>query len=199
MALLVDYQIERLIQRGMIENPCDEKPSGLPLAAGLLSSGYVARLAKDAFLADGDGELVDPASDFHCLPTRKLPVWEKKSAWHKLGTHRRLIIEPQSFVQARTVEVLRLPDDVTAVCHGIPDYARCGLHIPTVVLEPGWQGPVQLNIFNHCNNRVRLYVERGICTLQFHTIERPNRIYAETRPHDVGRSEVLLGSGVFAR
>lgn len=171
VTMLVDYQIERLVEQGLIENFYHQADDDLPLPAGLTSCGYRLRLSPEAHESIGDGELVDPSSPFHSTPTQKMPLWSRSARWHQLGNWDKLIVEPRSFVLARSIEVFNLPKDIVAVCQGISDYARCGLHIDVATLEPGWKGQAELKIFNHSNNRIRLFPGRGICQLHFYRIE----------------------------
>ena len=42
---------------------------------------------------------------------------------------------PNSFALARTMEYLKIPDDILVICLGKSTYARCGI-IVNVTLEP---------------------------------------------------------------
>jgi len=78
---------------------------------------------------------------------------------------RRFDLPPHTFVLGRTVEYLRIPHDVLALCTGKSSYARCGVVVNTTPLEPGWEGYVTLCLANTGPRPVRLYIGEGIAQL----------------------------------
>ena len=59
-----------------------------------------------------------------------------------------IIVPPNSFALAETVEEIRVPRDVLAICLGKSTYARCGIIVNVTPLEPEWCGKVTLEISN---------------------------------------------------
>ena len=55
-----------------------------------------------------------------------------------------IIIPPNSFALAETVETISVPRDVLAICVGKSTYARCGIIVNVTPLEPEWRGKVTI-------------------------------------------------------
>ncbi len=77
------------------------------------------------------------------------------------------IIPPNSFVLASTVEYLRLPRSVLAVCLGKSTYARCGIIVNVTPLEPEWEGHVTLEFSNTTPLPAKVYANEGVAQLVF--------------------------------
>ena len=60
-----------------------------------------------------------------------------------------VIIPPNSFALARTVEYFRIPRNVLTICLGKSTYARCGILVNVTPFEPEWEGYVTLEFFKH--------------------------------------------------
>ena len=60
------------------------------------------------------------------------------------------VIPPNSFALAGTVERIKMPRDVLAVCVGKSTYARCGIIVNVTPLEPEWEGHITLEFSNTC-------------------------------------------------
>ena len=56
-----------------------------------------------------------------------------------------VVIPPNSFALARTVEYFRIPRNVLTVCLGKSTYARCGILVNVTPFEPEWEGYVTSN------------------------------------------------------
>jgi len=83
-----------------------------------------------------------------------------------------IIIPPNSFCLAETVETLRVPRDVLVLCVGKSTYARCGLIVNVTPLEPEWRGKVTLEISNTTPLPARVYANEGIAQMIFLRAER---------------------------
>jgi dCTP deaminase len=59
-----------------------------------------------------------------------------------------VIIPPNSFALARTVEYFRIPRNVLTICLGKSTYARCGILVNVTPFEPEWEGYVTLEFSN---------------------------------------------------
>lgn len=77
------------------------------------------------------------------------------------------IIPPNSFVLARTVEFLRIPRNVIAICMGKSTYARCGIICNTTPLEPEWAGHITLELSNTTPLPAKIYANEGIAQILF--------------------------------
>jgi len=83
-----------------------------------------------------------------------------------------VIIPPNSFALAETVEVFDIPRDVLVVCVGKSTYARCGLIVNVTPLEPEWRGKVTLEISNTTPLPAKVYAEEGIAQMLFLKADR---------------------------
>ena len=77
------------------------------------------------------------------------------------------IVPPNSFALARTVEYLRIPRNVLAICLGKSTYARCGIIVNATPLEPEWEGHVTLEFSNTTPLPARIYANEGVAQVIF--------------------------------
>jgi dCTP deaminase len=93
-----------------------------------------------------------------------------------------VIIPPNSFALAETVETIVVPRDVLAICVGKSTYARCGIIVNVTPLEPEWRGRVTLEISNTTPLPARIYANEGIAQMVFLRAERVCAVsYADKR------------------
>ncbi len=78
-----------------------------------------------------------------------------------------LVIPPNSFALARSVEYFRIPRNVLTICMGKSTYARCGIIVNVTPFEPEWEGFVTLEISNTSPLPARVYSHEGICQVVF--------------------------------
>ena len=83
-----------------------------------------------------------------------------------------VIVPPNSFALAATVETIRVPRDVLAICVGKSTYARCGIIVNITPLEPEWRGKVTLEISNTTPLPAKIYANEGIAQMIFLKSER---------------------------
>jgi dCTP deaminase len=83
-----------------------------------------------------------------------------------------VIIPPNSFALAATVEQIEVPRDVLAICVGKSTYARCGIIVNVTPLEPEWRGHVTLEISNTTPLPAKIYANEGIAQMVFLKAER---------------------------
>ena len=67
---------------------------------------------------------------------------------------------PNSFALARTIEYLKIPDNVLVICLGKSTYARCGIIVNVTPLEPGWR-PCYLEFPNTTPLPAKIYANEG--------------------------------------
>ncbi|MDB5038705.1 MAG: deoxycytidine triphosphate deaminase [Bacteriovoracaceae bacterium] len=79
-----------------------------------------------------------------------------------------VVIPPNSFALARSVEYFRIPRKVLAVCLGKSTYARCGIICNVTPFEPEWEGNVTIEISNTTPLPARIYSNEGICQVLFY-------------------------------
>ena len=93
-----------------------------------------------------------------------------------------VIIPPNSFALAETVEWIEVPRDVLAICVGKSTYARCGLVVNVTPLEPEWRGKVTLEISNTTPLPAKVYANEGIAQMIFLRADSVcNTSYADRR------------------
>ena len=84
------------------------------------------------------------------------------------GTGRdHIIIPPNSFALAETVETIQVPRDCLAICVGKSTYARCGIIVNVTPLEPEWEGHVTLEFSNTTPLPAKIYANEGACQFLF--------------------------------
>ncbi|GGJ37166.1 dCTP deaminase domain-containing protein [Deinococcus roseus] len=128
MSILPDWRIRELAQEGMIE-PFEERlvrnaQNAGVISYGLSSFGYDLRCAPEwKVFVNAFNTVVDP-KDFD--PKGFIDVVSEE-----------IIIPPNSFVLARSVEYLKIPDTVMVVALGKSTYARCFSENTRVALADG--------------------------------------------------------------
>ncbi len=90
------------------------------------------------------------------------------------------IIPTHGFVLATTVEVIRLPDNLTAFVEGRSSIGRSGLFIQNAGwVDPGFKGAITLELYNANAAPMRIIAGRRICQLVIagadDTVENPYR------------------------
>lgn len=78
-----------------------------------------------------------------------------------------LVIPPNGFALARTVEYMRIPRNVLVVCLGKSTYARCGIIVNVTPLEPEWEGHVTLEFSNTTSLPAVVYANEGVAQFLF--------------------------------
>ena len=78
-----------------------------------------------------------------------------------------VILPPNSFALANTVETFKIPRDVIVICVGKSTYARCGIVVNVTPIEPEFEGQVVLEFSNTTNLPAKLYAGEGACQFVF--------------------------------
>lgn len=78
-----------------------------------------------------------------------------------------VLIPPNSFALAETVEHLEIPRDTLAIVLGKSTYARCGLVVNCTPLEPEWRGKVTMELSNTTPLPIKVYAGEGIAQVYF--------------------------------
>jgi dCTP deaminase len=125
------------------------------ISYGLSSYGYDIRIAGEfkVFVPTPYNAVVDPKA------------MDKGSMYDYQGD--RCVIPPNSFVLGRSVERIRMPENVLGIVVGKSTYARCGLVLNTTPLEPGWCGHITLEISNTTPLPAVVYANEGIGQILF--------------------------------
>jgi len=83
-----------------------------------------------------------------------------------------IVIPPNSFALAETVETINVPRNVLAICVGKSTYARCGIIVNVTPLEPEWRGKVTIEISNTTPLPAKIYANEGIAQIVFIKADR---------------------------
>lgn len=150
------------------------------ISFGVSSFGYDLRVA-DTFkvFTPVDCAIVDPKKiDERCFVERK-------------GPH--VLIPPNSFALAYSVEKFKIPNDVMCVVVGKSTYARCGIICNVTPLEPGWEGHVTLEISNTTPLPAKVYSGEGLCQVLFYKADTPCEMpYGSAGKYQAQAAEVTL-------
>lgn len=176
MSIQPDTWIREMAEReGMIEpfepNQVRESNLGRSLISyGTSSYGYDIRCSRDfKVFTNINSTIVDP-KDFD------------NQNFQDMNDVDVCIIPPNSFALASTVETIRIPTDVLAICVGKSTYARCGIIVNVTPLEPGWQGEVTLEFSNTTNLPAKIYAGEGVAQLLFFKSDQPCEVtYADRK------------------
>jgi dCTP deaminase len=181
MAIKADKWIRKMaLEKKMIE-PFEEKQvrKGV-ISYGLSSYGYDIRVADEFKLfTDIYSTMVDPKK----FDPKSFVDIKAKS----------IIIPPNSFALARTVEYFRIPRNVLTVCLGKSTYARCGIIVNVTPFEPEWEGTATLEISNTTPLPAKIYANEGIAqVLFFESDEVCETSYADKKGKYLKQLEVTL-------
>jgi dCTP deaminase len=155
MAIKSDKWIKRMaVEHQMIEPFEDRQVRAGVISYGLSSYGYDIRVADEfKVFTNVNNALIDPKSfDPRSFVDIKAEM---------------IIVPPNSFALARTVEYFRIPRDVLTVCLGKSTYARCGIIVNVTPLEPEWEGHVTLEFSNTTPLPARIYANEGVAQVIF--------------------------------
>jgi dCTP deaminase len=103
-----------------------------------------------------------------------------------------VLIPPNSFALARSVEYFRIPREVLTVCIGKSTYARCGIICNVTPFEPEWEGYVTVEISNTTPLPAKVYANEGIAqVLFFEADEICTTSYADRGGKYQGQKEIV--------
>lgn len=165
--------IEKCKNENMIE-PFEEKQiskkEGLSkISYGVSSYGYDISLAPEMKLFTNTyTSIIDPKNfDRQSLVDLTLRFENDENTPRKTYNSSYFILPPNSFALGRSIETVKLPKRVTAICLDKSTYARCGLVINATVIEPAWFGHITLEFSNTTNLPMKIYANEGIAQLLF--------------------------------
>ena len=89
-----------------------------------------------------------------------------------------IIIQPQSFLLATTVEYIELPPSLTAFVEGRSSIGRLGLFIQNAGwVDPGFKVHITLELFNANQAPIELPVGRRVCQLVIAEVDQEAKPY----------------------
>ena len=174
-----DWWIREMAKKGMIE-PFEERlvREGV-ISYGLSSFGYDLRAAPEwRIFTNVFSTVVDPKG------------FDPKSFVEYEGEE--VIIPPNSFALTRSIEYIRMPENVIAIALGKSTYARCGIVANVTPLEPGWEGHVTLEISNTTPLPAKVYANEGIVQIVFLEGPRPETTYKDRQGKYQGQRGITL-------
>lgn len=167
--VLTDREIQIALRTGVL------KIEPLPLPEAISSTSVDLTLGSDfAVWNDRPGLTICPGAKGFKY-TDYIALQEKKQ-----GSH---VLTPQSFVLAWTAERVKIPIDsrLAARVEGKSSMARLGIgiHVTAPTIHSGFEGQVQLEIFNFGPNNIQLDAGMRICQLIFEqTLGTPEKGYS---------------------
>ena len=164
MAVLCDTQIRELVG---IEPFAESARRDGAISYGVSSYGYDVRVGTRFKVftntTSGGAAVVDPKQ---FSPDLFVEVDTTETG------RDHIIIPPNSFALAETVESMSIPRDTLVICVGKSTYARCGLIVNVTPLEPEWRGRVTLEISNTTPLPAKVYANEGIAQMIFLKADR---------------------------
>src|SRR5437588_12680062 len=145
-----------------------------PGSASVLSDGTILQLVQDGRIRidPWDPGLVQPASvdlrlgdSFRVFHNYRVSTIDLREPPENLteevvvAEDEAFVIHPGEFCLGRTLEWVELPDDIVARIEGKSSLGRLGLivHATAGFCDPGWQGPLTLELNNLTRVPIKLY------------------------------------------
>ncbi len=163
MTIKSDWWIIEHARAGMITPFVDHQVSHLGdglvkekvISYGVSSYGYDIRAFDEwKVFTNINSSIIDPKNfDERCFVTVKDRGY--------------CLIPANSFAISRSIEYMRIPNDVLVMCLGKSTYARSGIVINVTPLEPGWEGHIVLEFSNTTSLPAKVYANEGVAQLLF--------------------------------
>lgn len=156
MSIKSDTWIKIMVKKHkMIEPFEDHIVRDGKVSYGLSSYGYDLRVADEfKIFTNVHSAIVDPKK------------FDEKSFVDVQGEGN-VLIPPNSFALARSVEYLRVPRNVLMLCIGKSTYARCGIIVNVTPVQPEWEGNLVIEISNTTPLPAKIYAGEGIAEILF--------------------------------
>ena len=161
MAIKSDRWIRKMAREyGMIDPFNDRQVREGVISYGVSSYGYDLRVADEfKIFTNVNSAIVDPKK------------FDERSFIDVRADS--VLIPPNSFALARSVEYFKIPRDVLTICVGKSTYARCGIIVNVTPFEPEWEGFVTLEISNSTPLPAKIYSNEGLCQILFFQSDEP--------------------------
>lgn len=177
--------IEQYKAHQIIEPFCEEKVSNGKISYGVSSYGYDARVGNEFKIF----------TDTHCGVV-DAKNFDDKNYVHIIEKEKdHILIPPNGFALAHTVEYFKIPRNIIVICLGKSTYARCGIIVNVTPLEPEWEGHVTIEISNTTPLPAKIYVNEGICQCLFISSpvgEECIKSYADQKGKYMGQTGITL-------
>ena len=145
---------KQAFENKMIEPFSEKQVRDGVISYGLSSYGYDLRVSNEfKIFTNVNSAIIDPKN----FDERSFVSVEADS----------IIVPPNSFALARSVEYFRIPRDVLTICVGKSTYARCGIIVNVTPFEPEWEGYVTLEFSNTTPLPAKIYAGEGCAQVLF--------------------------------
>lgn len=162
MTILSDKEIRNRCKEDemiypFVENLVRKTGKEKVLSYGLSSYGYDVRVSNEfKVFTNINSSIIDPKNFSNDnFITKRVPEGDC------------LILPPNSFALANTVETFKVPRDILVICVGKSTYARCGIVINVTPIEPEFEGQVVLEFSNTTTLPAKIYAGEGACQFVF--------------------------------
>jgi len=162
MSVLSDIEIKERSEKNEMIKPFTETlirktENEKVLSYGLSSYGYDVRVSNEfKVFTNINSSIIDPKNFSNDnFVTKVIPDGDC------------LILPPNSFALANTIETFKVPRDIIIICVGKSTYARCGVVVNVTPIEPEFIGQVVLEFSNTTNLPVKIYANEGACQFVF--------------------------------
>lgn len=154
MPVKSDRWIKEMARKHDMIRPFSSRQIKKGVSYGLSSYGYDIRVADEfKIFTNVNSSVIDPKN----FSRESFNDVKAKS----------ILIPPNSFALARTVEYFKIPRDVITICLGKSTYARCGIIVNVTPFEPEWEGYATLEISNTTPLPAKIYANEGIAQIIF--------------------------------
>ncbi len=154
MPVKSDRWIKEMSLKHEMIKPFSAKQIKKGISYGLSSYGYDIRVADEfKIFTDVNSDIIDPKN----FSTGSFVDVRARS----------ILVPPNSFALARSVEYFKIPREVITICLGKSTYARCGIIVNVTPFEPEWEGHATLEISNTTPLPAKIYANEGIAQIIF--------------------------------
>jgi len=145
---------EMALKHKMIDPFCENQVRQGVISYGVSSYGYDIRVSNEfKIFTNINSDIVDPKN------------FSESSFVDVVADS--ILVPPNSFALARTVEYFRIPRNILTRCLGKSTYARCGIIVNVTPFEPEWEGHATLEISNTTPLPAKIYANEGIAQIIF--------------------------------
>ena len=177
MAIKSDRWIrEQATNHGMISPFSEKQVREGVISYGLSSYGYDLRVSDEfKIFTNVNSAIIDPKA----FDERSFVTVEAES----------VIVPPNSFALARSIEYFKIPRDVLTICVGKSTYARCGIIVNVTPFEPEWEGYVtRWRSLIRLPLPAKVYANEGLCQILFFQSDEACEVSYADRAREVPES-----------
>lgn len=168
VTILTDHQIRDNAKALGIEpfNPAQVQPASYDLTLDRYFRRFPSTPSRLPVAIGGNQRAHKPI-DPRDPEDRTIPV--------ECGEGERVLLEPQAFLLASTVERVSLPDNIVAQVEGKSSLARLGLfvHVTAGWIDPGFSGHITLELFCANPYGIWLYPDMPVAQIAFTQMTKP--------------------------